>query len=90
MMDSFPATPSDRFYDKERTMEKGAALTNEDRAFTLPVFLLISSPTSLNRNSYPPLIAVEESPSIVITILMEVSGPIKVSNHPGLVIHPVS
>jgi hypothetical protein len=36
-----------RFYDKERTMEKGAAFTSEDRAFKLPVFLLIGLPTSL-------------------------------------------
>jgi hypothetical protein len=32
----------------------------------------------------------EESPPIVITVLMEVSKTIKVSNHPGQVIHPVS
>ncbi len=67
-------------------MEKGATFT-KTAPLRLPVFLLISLPAYLTGNSYPSdLVAVEESPSIVITILMEVSGPIKVSNYPGLVI----
>jgi hypothetical protein len=79
-----------RFYDKERTMEKGAAFTSEDLAFKLPVFLLIGLPTSLTGIPFLLLVAVEESPSIVITVLMEVPDRSEYSNHPGPVIHPVS
>jgi hypothetical protein len=72
-------------YGKRRGLHK-------DRAFKVAgIFAYQLTGLLETGNSYPSdLIAVKESPSIVVTVLMEVSRTIKISNHPGLIIHPVS